>query len=441
MAAPARPRRIGRGLRGRVTLGFTLLGFTAVFLHALALYWQTERQEEELINQFIADDLDRRVELLASAPAAALQGGRNTRAWAVRTPAERARLPWGLAAAPYGFSEIMVGGREHHVGRRRLAGLDLYVTHEAERYETRMHRFEQFLAGSLLVAALALYLAGRRLARGLTHSVEDLTRRVGALQGGDDGELAGRYPERELAALAQAFDDYQQRVGELLAREREFTANLSHELRNPLTAVQSGAELLAAEPGLSDKGRERLAGITRAAARMTGLTRALLLLAREEHDGDLEEVNLAGCLTEAAEPLCAGLAARGVALCLEDVPADATLLANRHALYLVLANLLGNAAAHTERGAICLRYRAPRLILQDSGHGIPADELPHVFERAFRGRDAHAGGAGLGLALVRHLCQRYGWKIALDSTPGVGTTILLDLTPARPGAVGASPPA
>ena len=438
MAAPGKPRRIGRGLRGRVTLGFTLLGFAAVFLHALALHWQTERQEEELIDQFIADDLDRRVELLASAPAAALQGGRNTRAWTVRTPAERARLPWGLATAPYGFSEIMVGGREHHVGRRRLPGLDLYVTHEAERYEARMHRYEQFLAGSLLVAALALYLAGRRLARGLTRSVEDLTRRVGALQGGDDGELAGRYPERELAALAQAFDGYRRRVGELLAREREFTANLSHELRNPLTAVQSGAELLAAEPGLSDKGRERLAGISRAAARMTGLTRALLLLAREEHDGDLEEVNLAACLAEAAEPLRAGLAARGVALCLEDVPADATLLANRHALYLVLANLLGNAAAHTERGEVRAHYRPPQLVIRDTGRGIPADQLPQVFERHYRGRGADPQGAGLGLALVRHLCGRYGWRVAIDSAEGAGTTVLLDLAAApravaRPG--------
>ena len=95
---------------------------------------------------------------------------------------------------------------------------------------------------------------------------------------------------------------------------------------------------------------------------------------------------------------------------------------NRAALQLTLANLLRNAVAYTDRGEIRVRYADGVLAVSDTGVGIAPAELPRVFERAFRGANARAGGTGIGLAIVRRVAERFGWRIDADSVPGEGTT-------------------
>jgi RNA polymerase sigma factor (sigma-70 family) len=110
-----------------------------------------------------------------------------------------------------------------------------------------------------------------------------------------------------------------------------------------------------------------------------------------------------------------------------DVPAGTGLRVNRAALQLTLANLLRNAVAYTDRGEIRVRYADGVLAVSDTGIGIAPAELPRVFERAFRGANARAGGTGIGLAIVRRVAERFGWRIDADSTPGEGTTFRVRL--------------
>jgi signal transduction histidine kinase len=106
------------------------------------------------------------------------------------------------------------------------------------------------------------------------------------------------------------------------------------------------------------------------------------------------------------------------------VARDAVVEVNYHALRLALSNLIRNAVQYTERGSVRIEYDARRLRISDSGRGISVENLPHVFERHFRG-DALDEGAGIGLAIVKRICEQHGWRIEVESTLLQGSTFSL----------------
>jgi signal transduction histidine kinase len=339
-----------------------------------------------------------------------------------RTPAERERVPAELRDLAPGAHEIYPGGKELHVAVRRDGGIDYYLSYDVERHEARVHDFQNSLLVLLGVALLALVGLSIWLSGVLSRQVSDLARRVVHLDP-DAGHapLAAHYRDREVNTLARAFDQYARRVTALVAREKEFTANVSHELRTPLTTIKTGCELLAQDPALGERSRNRVRAIGASADSIAELIDALLLLGREAPAAGADAVDLAELAADVAAPLRPAIEAKGLRLAI-DVPAGTALRANRAALQLLIANLLRNALAYTDRGEIRVRYADGVLAVSDTGVGIAPAELPRVFERAFRGANARAGGTGIGLAIVRRVAERFGWRIDADSTPGEGTT-------------------
>ena len=114
-----------------------------------------------------------------------------------------------------------------------------------------------------------------------------------------------------------------------------------------------------------------------------------------------------------------------------EVPAGATRYLDRAALEIVLSNLLRNALDNTGSGHVTLRWQDSVLEVEDTGRGIASGDLPHVFERHYRGGDARAHeGHGIGLALVKRIAERYGWMLSLESRAGEGTRVRLVLSAA-----------
>jgi signal transduction histidine kinase len=225
--------------------------------------------------------------------------------------------------------------------------------------------------------------------------------------------------DREVAALAHALDEYHSRVIEMMRREQEFTANASHELRTPLTAIRTSCELLEADPALNDKSRRRVGMIDSAALQMTERIETLLFLARQHRPEALERVALRRMVDDAAAPYREEMTRKGLAFDLR-IPEGEVLQLDRKALQLVLANLIKNAVAYTERGYVRVSYEARRLTVSDSGPGIAAEHRAQVFERYYRADDKPEG-LGLGLAIVRRICEDLGWKIEVESNPGRGS--------------------
>jgi len=215
---------------------------------------------------------------------------------------------------------------------------------------------------------------------------------------------------------------------------RDFVANVSHELKTPLTSIAGYAETLAGETPDPETTRRFLEVILANSRRMQRLVDDLLDLSRIESGGWQPEPEPQDLATVAGEvlDLFAGRAAEGGVGCVVEVAADAaTVEMDAQALRQVLSNLVDNALRYTPSGGrITIAARRDRtailLEVRDTGAGIPSEHLPRLFERFYRvdpSRSRAAGGTGLGLAIVKHLIEAHGGDCEALSTLGVGTTI------------------
>ena len=225
---------------------------------------------------------------------------------------------------------------------------------------------------------------------------------------------------------------------------RDFVTNASHELKTPTAGILLLGE--SAEHAASDGDTEQalafVAAIREEAARLKHLVLDLLDLSRMEAQPDASALTnlrqaidlslLAHRRAAAENSLTLGIEAGAVAS--EDVyvHADATDVA------IALDNLLANAIAYTERGTVTVTLTGDaetvRVAVTDTGIGIPAEDLPRVFERFYRvdrARSRDSGGTGLGLALVRHIMERWGGAARIESAQDVGTTVTLEFRRAR----------
>ena len=222
--------------------------------------------------------------------------------------------------------------------------------------------------------------------------------------------------------VARALDRAEARQAAVLARERDFNANLSHELRTPLAGIRSDAEMLLIDPALSDKARRRAERIIATTDRTTTLAHSLLLLAREARPQALEPIDLGAAVRQAwarLHPPAAEAEAPSI-----RIDPGAEVVADPGLLALVLRNLLENALRHGEGRAIEVVLEGRRLEVRDRGPGFGAEDPMRSFERFRRG--GSKPGHGLGLALVRHICTACGWTVRAANRADGGACLTLD---------------
>jgi signal transduction histidine kinase len=219
----------------------------------------------------------------------------------------------------------------------------------------------------------------------------------------------------------------------------DFVANASHELKTPVSAINLLAESAAdaAGTGDTDQAIEFARQIADESERLAHLVRDLLDLSRLEASAATDAVTdmreaisnaLLGHRTAAAE--------RSLELAYEDAAGgeDAYAQADPTDIAVALDNLLDNAIKYTEHGAVDVRLSVQGggvvVSITDTGIGIPADDIPRIFERFYRvdrARSRESGGTGLGLSLVRHVVERSNGSLAVTSQPGEGSTFTMTL--------------
>ena len=222
---------------------------------------------------------------------------------------------------------------------------------------------------------------------------------------------------------------------------RDFVANVSHELKTPLTVIGGFAETLR-DRDLAPADRERfLATIESNTRRMQRIVDDLLDLSRYESGSWVPNVvsnDLVGVVSDVFTSVQRAADAKDLKLTFAAAPDAQRVDADPTALRQILGNLVENAVRYTARGGITVRSEAPAnggitIVVADTGSGIPAEHLGRIFERFYRvdsGRARDEGGTGLGLAIVRHLVEAHGGAVRAESAVGRGTTISLHF-PAR----------
>ena len=215
---------------------------------------------------------------------------------------------------------------------------------------------------------------------------------------------------------------------------RDFVANVSHELKTPLTSISGYAETLLTDPPDATTGHDFLKIILSNAHRMQRLVDDLLDLSRIESgrwQPRLETVDVAGAAREVWASLAERAAARGTRFELKVDPSAPTLEADPDAVRQVLTNLIDNSLRYVgAAGVVTFTAREQEggieLSVRDNGVGITFDHLPRIFERFYRAdmsRSREEGGTGLGLSIVKHLVEAHGGRVSAESELGVGTVI------------------
>jgi two-component system, OmpR family, sensor kinase len=243
-------------------------------------------------------------------------------------------------------------------------------------------------------------------------------------------------PERdELSQLADTFNEMLSSLEEAYRAQQRFVADASHELRAPLTAIQGNLELLSQHANMPEVEREAaLVEARREAARLTRLVADLLALARADA-GMMIELRLVELDTVVLDALhSARQLSRGQQLVLATFE-PVQILGNEDRLKQLLLILLDNAIKYTPPdGRVTIELQCTgataEVKIHDTGVGIPADALPHLFERFYRADPARArdpAGTGLGLPIAKWIVDQHGGSIALTSQPGQGTGVAVTL--------------
>ena len=254
-------------------------------------------------------------------------------------------------------------------------------------------------------------------------------------------------PYEEFVRLARVFNAMLDRLHTVFEGQRQFVADASHEMQTPLTVIKGTIEVALLKSRNADEYREALVTSLGQVERLSTLTRSLLTLA--QFSGDRPPVQL---VPLALEPLVQDLVReltvlaedRKIQLTLETHPVP-LVMGDHGRLTQLLINLLDNALAHTPpEGAVTLRLKLEQgqvvMEVEDTGPGIAPEQLPHLFERFYRGdtaRDRESGGAGLGLAIVKEIAEAHGGTVRAASTLGKGSIFTLSLPPYRPSTVSA----
>ena len=395
-------------LRRRVAVAYLLFASVAGLFFAISAFVAVEGIEERLV-----DDRLKEVAMWASP--------RYASDLPVAMPAglsfhHGTSIPASLRGLSPGVHNLNVDG----VGLHVLAGNDtggdyVVVDHESDYQEVELVVYSLFalaFGGSLL---LALFL-GRYIASRVVTPILDL---AGAVSQGS-AQLPLLERKDELGMLARAFAAHTDELRGFLDRERFFTGDVSHELRTPLTIIGGAAELLLAQHPDDPHIAAPAGRILRAANEAAECIKVLLMLARspDRMPHPATEIGaIARAETARYQPL---VAAKPVELSYTDGPAF-SIGAPPELCAALIGNLIRNACQYTDRGVVQVRMGERSLTVEDSGPGLPAGALATLAGGGPAQRDGPSSGAGLGLALVRRICEYLGVSLTVGPRAGGGS--------------------
>ena len=316
----------------------------------------------------------------------------------------------------------------------RLIGVLQVATPLTVADATRQELFSIMLGSALVAVLQAALISWILLSRALS-PLEAIADTVDQINRADD--LSRRIPYRqqsedEISDLVESFNQTLERLETLFTSQQRFLADVSHELRTPLTVIKGNVDLMRRMKKIDD---ESLTSIDQEAGRLTRLVGGLLLLAQAESGKltlNLRPVELDVLLVEVFQELRV-LAGSKVHVHLKEID-QLQVKGDRDRLKQVLLNLAANAIQYTPQdGDVYISLAKvgdqARIVVRDTGPGIPSEDLPHIFERFYRAEKSRtrsrASGFGLGLSIVHWIVEHHNGRIDVESKEGKGTTFMI----------------
>ncbi|MDE2297924.1 MAG: HAMP domain-containing histidine kinase [Burkholderiales bacterium] len=407
--------RSGGSLRRRIVAAYVLLACAVCTFFAVAAYAAMMTIESRLI--------DRRLER-----AAAQVLDRYWRGLPLGVPVNVALyrdhdIPPRLRGLGPGMHEVTEGGPPMQVLVRVDRGLRFVFTDDDTDFENIRLTVYQVLGAAFAACLVLAVVLGRATASRVIAPVTALARAVEQ----DDGKRVV-YPfvqsGDEIGVLARAFSARTEELNRFLARERWFVGDVSHELRTPLTIMLGAAEVLCARLHESADLHATAERIRRTAADTAERVSALLLLSRAPETVDAPRIALTPLIRHEMER-CQPLLHRKAVTMTLGAPTEVHVFSRPELAAMALGNLIRNACQFTEEGHVLVALEPGRVVVEDTGVGVPDTIRERLFERFVRASADESTGSGLGLAIVRRVADHLGWDIRFEVRQGGGSRFIL----------------
>lgn len=278
----------------------------------------------------------------------------------------------------------------------------------------------------------AVYFATKRALRPLL----ELSRQMTAITENNlDERVSGSQRMDEVGTLCRSFNIMLERLSNSFSEQKRFSANVAHELKTPLATMQASVQVMRLDQSPTpDECEKMLDTVERNTNRLRAIIDDLMRLCDEREQIEKSEVSLPELFTDIFSELSPALTARHIRY---DVDCNEcpVVWGDQNLLYRAFFNLVENAVKYNrEGGSISIssscRGNICEIRIQDTGNGIPQEDLPLIFEPFYRvnkSRSRKTGGAGLGLSVVKTIMERHGWDISVQSAVGIGTNFIIRL--------------
>ncbi len=351
-------------------------------------------------------------------------------------------VPKSLRTEPPGFRRIHLHGASRLAHVSDQDGFRLYLVFEADQVSDLAFYFGTLPLSIVLLLIYGLLFVAYRWSQAALSPIVRIARQldVAGLDNIDNrGGLALDFAslranaDTEVATMIDALEHFAMRLTDAVERERVFTRDAGHELRTPLAVFKGSLDLLERDRDRDRNrpahDREALKRMRRTVDEMESLLETLLLLARNadaDNASPASPTPVAPLLLAEVDAMQAAASVRGNSLTAK-VDTQIEVRAPAAVLRSVVGNLLRNAVAYTTGGIIEVTLFTDGIRVEDNGIGMSREELANMFEPFYRAEASRGAseGHGLGLAIVRRLCQQYGWTMSARSQPGQGTTMEL----------------
>ncbi len=404
-------------LRSRIVFSFLLFGTLLSGLFAISMLFLQSNLEDELIGSTLKQELDDYLVQLHRDPTLVEPFHTRIQGFITRPGDPNHSVVAQIRNLETGVHEVETPEGYFKAAVRKDDDLWGFLIYDITENQRLTDRLVWSLVAAVLVFSLLSLALGLWSSRRVMKPVSDLAERLSQLREETPSPgLAKWFPDDEVGQLAAALDSYAERVHHLVERDREFNADVSHELRTPLAVISGATELLLAQKDLPEKTKTRVLRIARAARQSTDITTALLHLVRAEQginqDSEAHNVcTIVDKLIHLHEPLL-----DNKPLELRIVGEDkVSVIAPESVIAVTVGNLISNAIRYTPSGEVVCTIGNGRILVEDTGPGIPEAELSRVMNRHYRGEGVSGKGSGLGLAIVQRLCELYGWSIQFEN--------------------------
>ena len=405
----------GSPLFRKIMVSFLLASVFFLSLLTLVVYYSNEILEDDLLARQTEYELQNIRELLAKNPSAPLPRSASLSIY-LESRQQTQPIPDYLAELDAGVHhDIKIDDKAYHVTVASVGDDRVYIRHDVTEIERSEALLEIILSVAWVVLLVVVFVIARILSKKLSGPIAQLSQKLMQINPDERGvRLSDGFEDDEVGRIAQAFDSYTRKMDSYVEKQMAFAAMASHELRSPLTIVQTSADLISSRHD-DPETVPHLEKIQRASANMANMIHALLAVTRDQPTTNAgAQVNLRSLTDEIIGNLSPEIDAKQITV--DNRLADnVSITADKTLITVVLTNLIKNGVKHGQQSSIRIDMQGPLLTITDSGIGIDDESLRQIFDFGYRGQNSQ--GYGVGLYISKLICDYQGWALELAPNP------------------------